>query len=192
VSISSISQASLFATKASTGTATDLLASALSNAPAASPSTPTTASTATAGPAGSTDPFAKLAAELQAFLLQMQGGSAAATTTAGAATNASATDASASADVDDTSGTTQAPPLRHHHHSGAQETGSPSQLQADATSLLNDLTGGTGSSSSATASTSTASTAATASNVPASFLAAFRAYSGAGAQSSTPTQLGFA
>jgi hypothetical protein len=212
VSISSITQSNLYLNGvASTDSSTDPLAAALSTASATVQPVSSTGTTLT----GSSALFQQLSSSLQTLLLQLQGGQAfggtttqasntpssiaAATTsgTSGATTSATSgtdptSDASATSSVNATTAATQAEPHHHHHHSGQQETGGPSQLQTDATNLLNDLTGNTSSSSSTASSTNSATPTNAADGISASFFGAFRAYAAANAQTAVPTQLGFA
>jgi hypothetical protein len=128
-----------------------------------------------------------LTSSLQAFLLQLQSGqNSAGTNAAGVTTNVNAS----------ATGTTQTAPS-DRHRSVAGEAGGPSQLKADATSLLSDLTGKTNSSGSGASSTdaasSTTGTSADASNgISAQLFGAFRGYVGSGRPDLLPTQLGFA
>jgi hypothetical protein len=211
VSISSITQSNLFVNgTASTGSTTDPLASALS---AASATVPPVSSTGTT-PTGSSALFQQLSSSLQSLLMQLQGGQAFGATTTqatnapnstlgattsstlGATTSATSgadvtSDANLTSNVSATTGAAEAEPHHHHHHSGQQETGGPSQLQMDATNLVNDLSGKTSSSSTASSTNSSTPTNA-ADGISASYFGAFRAYSAATAQPPIPTQLGFA
>jgi hypothetical protein len=214
VSISSITQSNLFVNgTASTGSSTDPLASALS---AASATVQPVSSTGTT-PTGSSALFQQLSSSLQSLLMQLQGGQVfgAATTqatnapnstlgattssTLGAttssilgATTSATSDANLTSNVSATTGAAQAEPHHHHHQSGQQETGGPSQLQIDATNLLNDLSGKTSSSSTTASSTNSSTPTNAADGISASYFGAFRAYSAANAQPPIPTQLGFA
>jgi len=198
VSISSISQSTLYAdgtsstqAPSSTGASATSAASALVK-PIASIGTV---------PSGSAALFKQLTSSLQSLLLQLQGGQVfGATTAPSTGTTSQTQDATTQASFDPTAGPSsadalkgagQAEPHHHHHHAEEQETGSPGQLQQDAAKLLNDLgnTTGTGASGAASASTATADAG---NGISASYFGAYRAYSNAGATPTVPTQLGLA